>query len=27
VITVKKLNLRDDIDETWSLKKIIDWAA
>ena len=27
VITLKKLNLRDDIDETWSLKRIIDWSA
>jgi hypothetical protein len=27
VITLKKLNLRDDIDDTWSLKRIIDWAA
>ncbi len=27
VITVKKLNLRDDIDETWSLKRIVDWSA
>ena len=27
VITLKKLNLRDDIDETWSLKEIIDWSA
>jgi hypothetical protein len=27
VLTLKKLNLRDDIDETWSLKEIIDWSA
>ena len=27
VITLKKLNLRDDIDETWSLKRIVDWSA
>jgi hypothetical protein len=27
VITLKKLNLRDDIDDTWSLKRIVDWAA
>ena len=27
VITLKKMNLRDDIDETWSLKRIIDWSA
>jgi hypothetical protein len=27
VLTLKKLNLRDDIDETWSLKRIIDWSA
>ena len=27
VITLKKLNLRDDIDDTWSLKRIIDWAT
>jgi hypothetical protein len=27
VITLKKLNLRDDIDETWSLKRIVDWSS
>jgi len=27
VISLKKLNFRGDIDDTWSLKKIIDWAA
>jgi len=27
VIKVKKLNLRDDIDRTWSLKRIIEWAS
>jgi len=27
VITLKKLDLRDDIDETWSLKRIVDWSA
>ena len=27
VISLKKLNLRGDIDDTWSLKKIINWAA
>jgi hypothetical protein len=27
VITLKKLNLRGDIDETWSLKRIVDWSS
>jgi hypothetical protein len=27
VITLKKLELHNDIDETWSLKRIVDWAA
>tara|TARA_B110000503_G_C7047929_1_gene371005 strand:+ start:86 stop:1072 length:987 start_codon:yes stop_codon:yes gene_type:complete len=27
VIKVKKLNLRDDINHTWSLKRILEWAS
>jgi hypothetical protein len=26
-ITLKKLDLRDDIDDTWSLQEILEWAA
>jgi len=26
-VTLKKLNLRGDIDDSWSLKRIVDWSA